>query len=64
LLVSVPSQSGLIEKLAENLSVPVERLDLSQVMDLGKEPELEDGDMQVYALHALGAALRIERQEQ
>jgi MSHA biogenesis protein MshI len=64
LLVSVPSQSGLIEKLAENLSVPVERLDLSQVMDLGIEPELEDEDMQVYALHALGAALRIERQEQ
>ncbi len=60
MLVSAPSQSGLLESLADNMSVPVERLDLNQVMDLTAVPELADSDSQVYALYALGAALRQE----
>jgi MSHA biogenesis protein MshI len=61
LLISAPRQSGLLEKLADNLSVPVARLDLAQVMDLTAVPELADADAQADALYVLGAALRQER---
>lgn len=61
LLISAPRQSGLVEKLADNLSVPVARLDLTQVMDLTAVPELADADAQADALYVLGAALRQER---
>lgn len=60
LLVCAPLQSGLLEKLSGNLSVPVERLDLSQVMNLTVAPDLADIDAQVEAFHVLGAALRQE----
>jgi MSHA biogenesis protein MshI len=61
LLVSVPENMGLVEKLSNSLDLPVERLDLSEVMDLSKVPELANDEAQVYAIHALGAALRQER---
>jgi MSHA biogenesis protein MshI len=64
LLVSVPDNVGLVEKLGSSLDLPVERLDLSEVMDLGGVPELSSYEAQVYALHALGAALRQEGQAQ
>jgi hypothetical protein len=46
--------------LANGLDLPVERLDLSEVMDLSGAPALASDEAQVYALHALGAALRQE----
>ncbi|MBI1175521.1 MAG: agglutinin biogenesis protein MshI [Sideroxydans sp.] len=61
LLVSVPEASNLTGVLAEHLDMPVERLNLTQVMDVSAVPELESGDYAVHALHALGAALRQER---
>lgn len=61
MLIAAPRQSGLLESVADNMSVPVERLDLSQVIDLTAAPELADSDVQAEALYALGAALRVER---
>lgn len=61
MLVAVPRAVGLVEVLQENLDVDVERLDLSQVLDLTEAPELASDEAQVDALYALGAALRQER---
>lgn len=60
LLVSAPENAGLTQRLATNLDLPVERLDLKEVMDLDAAPDLSGDEAQVYALHALGAALRQE----
>ena len=60
MLVSAPQQLGLLEKLADNLDLPVEKLELSEVMDLGSIPERVGEESMVYALHTLGAALRQE----
>ena len=60
LLVSVPENVGLTQRLASNLDLPVERLDLSEAMDMGDAPDLSGEEARVYALHALGAALRHE----
>lgn len=60
LLLAAPHECGLLARLADNLSVPVERLDLSQVMDLTAVPGMADLDAQMEALYALGAALRRE----
>ena len=60
LLVSAPGNVGLVERLANSLDLTVERLDLSEVMDIKDVPELAGDEAQVYALHALGAALRQE----
>lgn len=62
LLVSVPQNVGLVEMLSNSLDLPVERLVLSEAMDIGEAPELSGDEAQVYALHALGAALRREGQ--
>lgn len=61
LLLSIPEESELDQMLAATLDLPVERLDLSQVMDLSAVPELERKDYTLLALHPLGAALRQER---
>ena len=61
LLVALPYQIGLVKVLQENLGVDVERLDLSQVMDLSAIPELASEEAQMDAFYALGAALRVER---
>lgn len=60
LVVAASSSTGLHEKLRENMYVPVERLDLSLVLDLTEVPELAGEDAQLDAFYALGAALRQE----
>ena len=60
LVVAAPVASGLIAKLRENMYVPVERVDLSQVLDLSEVPELLNEEAQLDAFYALGAALREE----
>jgi len=60
MLVSAPDSTGLAEFLAGVLATKVEKLDLSQVMDIGAVPELADSEFAAYALSALGAALRRE----
>ncbi len=59
-LVSAPDGTGLTEFLAAMVSAKVEKLDLSQVMDIGAVPALADSEFAAYALPALGAALRRE----
>ncbi len=61
LLVSAPADAGVVQLLAANLDLPVEALDLAQVMDIGAVPELAESEYACYALHALGAALRQEK---
>lgn len=61
-LLSVPENTGLVEKLGKSLELKVERLDLSEAMDISEAPGLASDETQVYALHALGAALRQEGQ--
>jgi len=51
---------GLERHLADALGLPVETLDLTQVLDFGGAPELRDPARQGYRLHILGAALREE----
>ena len=62
LLVSAPESAGLVARLASSLELPVERLDLNEAMDIGDVPDLAGDEARVYALHALGAALRQEGQ--
>ncbi len=61
LLVSAPEQLGLVKMLASSMEVPVEQLDLAQVLDISAAPELADSEYAAHALLALGAALRHER---
>jgi len=61
LLVSAPEQLGLVQLLASSLEVPVEQLDLSQVLDISAVPELVNSEYAAQAFLALGAALRLER---
>ena len=61
MLVSAPENLGLVQMLADNLGIPVEALDLAQGMDIVGVPELADSEYASYALHALGAALRLEK---
>lgn len=60
-LVCVPDNTGLVEFLAAAVDVKVEKLDLSQVMDISAAPTLADSDFAAHALPSLGAALRSER---
>jgi MSHA biogenesis protein MshI len=59
-LVSAPDSAGLVEFLAAVIGAKVERLDLSQAMDIGAVPALADSEFAAYALPVLGAALRRE----
>lgn len=61
MLVSAPAQLGLTQRLAPNLDVPVEQLDLSQALDISAVPDLADSEYAAHAFLALGAALRNER---
>ncbi len=61
LLVAVPEGTGLEMALAGSVDLPIERLDLGQVMDISAVPELTDSEYAMDALHPLGAALRQER---
>jgi len=51
---------GLERHLADNLGLPVEMLDLTQVLEFAGAPELRDPSRQGYRLHIIGAALRQE----
>ena len=61
LLISAPEQLGLVALMGPVLDVPVEQLDLSKALDIGKVPELKNSEYAVRALLPLGAALRYER---
>ncbi|OGS90372.1 MAG: agglutinin biogenesis protein MshI [Gallionellales bacterium GWA2_60_18] len=59
-LVSVPDGGGLAAFLVKAIDSRVEKLDLSQVMDIGEVPALAGTDFAANALLALGAAMRQE----
>ncbi len=61
LLISAPDDAGLADFLASAVEARVEKLDLSQVMDISKVPALGDSEFVANALPALGAALRQEK---
>ena len=61
MLVSAPEELSLVALLGGSLGMPVEALDLAQGMDIVGVPELADSEFASYALHALGAALRLEK---
>lgn len=59
-LVCVPDNTGLMEFLASELDAKVQKLDLSQVMDISAVPALADSEFVAHSLSTLGAALRQE----
>ena len=62
LLVCAPDGVGLLHLLSDNLGLPVEELDLAQVMDVRAAPSLLlEKEFLSEALPALGAALRQEK---
>lgn len=60
-LVCVPDNTDLVEFLAAAIDAKVEKLDLSQAMDISAVPTLADSEFVAHALSSLGAALRPER---
>ena len=52
--------TDLVEFLDSELDVKVQKLDLSQVMDISAVPALADSEFAAHALTTLGAALRQE----
>lgn len=58
LVASCPEVSELQSYLAENLYVPVQRMDLATVCDFPAVPELRDVARQAQCLPVIGAALR------
>ncbi len=60
LLLAPTGAEGLHEHLASNLYMPVEAMELGDVFDLGKVPELQDAAQQQRFFLTLGAALRFE----
>ena len=59
-LLLMPLPVALESHLAANLHIPVETLNLQQVLDLAAAPELNDGEAQAQYFQVLGAALRHE----
>ncbi|WP_307730247.1 type IV pilus biogenesis protein PilM [Massilia endophytica] len=63
-LVLAPNNAvGLHEYLAQNLYMPVEKLNLADVLDMSASPELLDIEQQRRFFRCLGAALRREEVE-
>lgn len=60
LLAPLPNGEGLREYLAANLYLPVESLNMADVLDISAVPELERTEYQSLCFAALGAALRHE----
>ena len=60
MLVCAPDETGLVEFLDSELDTKVQKLDLSQVMDISAVPELADSEFVARVLTTLGAALRQE----
>ncbi len=58
LLAPLPAGLGVQEYLAEGLYLPVETLDLNEVMDFPGAPELNEPERQSFHLQLIGAALR------
>ena len=59
LLVSpLPEVPGFLEQLRKDISLPVEELDLGEVLNFSATPELAQPALQTRYLKALGAALR------
>ena len=61
LLAPLAVDIGLDGRLANSLGLPVQSLDLADVLDFPGAPELRDPTRQGYRFHILGAALRDER---
>lgn len=59
-LLSAPDEADLLTVLNAAVGVGVEKLELSQVMDISAIPGLADSDFVARVLHVLGAALRHE----
>jgi MSHA biogenesis protein MshI len=59
-LICVPDETGLVEFLDSELDIKVQKLDLSQVMDISAVPALTDSEFVMHTLTTLGAALRRE----
>lgn len=57
-LAPMPQESELRNQVAENLSVTVEQLDLSKVLDISRAPQLQQLASQADYFVPLGAALR------
>jgi len=62
MLAPDPAETGLLEYLAGNLDVPVERVRLSAAIDFGARAELEPTEEWRF-FHLIGAALRHESKE-
>lgn len=60
LLVAPVAVDGLQQHLADNLYLPVQTLDLAEVLDFSAAPSLREPTRQSTSLHLLGAALRQE----
>lgn len=60
ILVGAPDEGGVFEFLAPAMGSKVERLDLSQALDIDAVPELAESGFAALALPVLGAALRDE----
>ncbi len=58
LVSPLPKGFGVIEYLAANLSIPIQPMELSEVLDLSAVPEALDPLWQTRHLHVMGAALR------
>lgn len=57
---AVPYRERFVEYLAANLTLPVEVLDLEQIIDFPGVPELRDPLRQAQCLQLIGAAMRAE----
>lgn len=57
-LAPMPGETQLRERIAENLPVPVDSIDLASVFDLSHTPQLRVEEEQANYFVALGAALR------
>jgi MSHA biogenesis protein MshI len=60
LLAPLPVESGLSAYLAENLSAPVQSINLGEVLDFHQVPELREPAEQNLRWQTLGSALRTE----
>ena len=60
LVTPIAGVPEFFDYLRGNLYVPIEPLDLAQVMDFPAIPELKNSARQAQCLHIIGAALRDE----
>jgi MSHA biogenesis protein MshI len=61
LVVSVPDPLGVVQMLAATLELPVEKLNMAEILDIQAVPELGNDDYVAQMFYPLGAALRQER---